>query len=74
MHRPDQPTIPTTNQSSNQPTALARYKKSSKKNEFIASDAFASNMNCYIFYVDPWRVLCDVVGRQRRMNDECLGA
>eukprot|EP00750_Incisomonas_marina_P007503 INCI14990.1.p1 GENE.INCI14990.1~~INCI14990.1.p1 ORF type:complete len:473 (+),score=95.18 INCI14990.1:1044-2462(+) len=36
------------------------YKKSKKKNDYLLSEEFAQNMNCYIFYVDPWRVLCDV--------------
>ena len=37
-----------------------RYKKSKKKNDYLLSDEFRHNMACYIFFVDPWRVLCDV--------------
>ena len=45
-----------------------RYKKSKKKNDYLLSEEFAQNMNCYIFYVDPWRVLCDVVGMRVAAN------
>ncbi len=33
---------------------------------FIWSEEFRNNLDCFIFPVDPWRVLCDVVRQWRR--------
>lgn len=44
-----------------QQTFEFKFKARNETEEFLLSDDFRRNMNCYISYVDPWRILCNVV-------------
>lgn len=35
---------------------------------FLLSSEFRDNMACYVFYVDPWRVLCRAVSASKSMT------
>ena len=47
-----------------------RNQSRAEAEEFLLSDDFRQNMHCFITYVDPWRVLCDVVRVVRSAFEE----